>query len=133
MADEKDCIFCKIARKEIKDSIFYEDDNFVAFLDIRPINPGHTLVIPKKHYDNLFSMPEDLARKYFSLVRKLGPKLKEALNARWVNILIFGEEIRHAHIHILPRFNNDGFQYPLQKSYKKEEMQEILNKIKGAL
>ncbi len=129
----ENCIFCKIAKGEIKDTIFYEDKNFVAFLDIRPINPGHTLVIPKEHYDNIFVMPENLVKEYFALVHRLGPKIKEALNAGWINILIFGEEIKHAHIHILPRFGGDGFQYPVQKSYKPGEMEQVLNKIRSII
>ncbi len=127
----KDCIFCKIAKKEIPTEDFiYEDKDFVAFLDIRPINPGHILVIPKEHYENLFAMPEELVSKYILLIKKLAPKIKEALNARWINLLVFGEEIKHAHIHIIPRFDNDDFQEPKQGEYKDGEMKEIVKKIK---
>jgi len=129
-----ECIFCKIAGKEIPgESLIYEDNDFVAFLDLRPINPGHTLVIPKKHYENLFSMPDELVSKYILIVKNFAPKIKEALNARWINILVFGEEIKHTHIHIVPRFDNDNFQYPKQREYKEGEMKEIIEKIKQSL
>ena len=129
----KDCIFCKIIKGEIQTDFIYEDKDFVAFLDIKPINPGHTLVIPKKHHEHLFAMPDKLASKYILLIKKLAPKIKEALNARWVNLLVFGEEIKHTHVHILPRFDNDGFVYPKQGKYKEKEFNEVTNKIKNLL
>ncbi len=130
----KDCIFCKIASGEIPTEDFiYEDENFVAFLDIRPINSGHVLVIPREHYENLFTMPDELLSKYILLIKRLAPKIKEALNARWINLLVFGEEIKHVHIHIIPRFDNDGFEPPKQGEYKEGEMKEITEKIKSFL
>ena len=129
-----ECIFCKIANGEIPNEDFiYEDRDFVAFLDFKPINPGHILVIPKKHYENLFVMPDELVTRYILLIKKLAPKVKEALNARWVNLLVFGEEVKHTHIHIVPRLDNDNFQYPKQKEYEEGEMKKITKKIKSAL
>ncbi len=130
----EDCIFCKIANKEIPTEDFiYEGKDFVAFLDTNPVGEGHTLVIPKEHYENLFVMPDELLSKYILLIKKLSPKIKEALNARWINLLVFGEEIKHAHIHIIPRFDNDGFEPPKQGEYGEGEMKEITEKIKDFL
>ena len=78
-------------------------------------------------------MPDELVVKYILLIKKLAPKIKEVLNARWINILIFGEEIKHTHVHIVPRFDNDNFQYPKQKDYRSGERKEIEDKIKGFL
>jgi histidine triad (HIT) family protein len=124
-----DCIFCKIAKGEIPTQKIYEDENFIAFLDINPINSGHTLVIPKKHFENLFVMPDKLISDYILLIKKLAPKIKEAMNARWVNLLVFGEEIKHTHVHIIPRFDGDNFKYPQQGKYKKGEFEKITEKI----
>lgn len=128
-----DCIFCKIANGEIPTEKVYEDADFVAFLDINPINPGHTLVIPKKHYENLFAMPDNLISDYILLIKKISPKIKEVMNVRWINLFVFGEEIKHTHIHIVPRFDNDNFKYPVQGKYKEGEFDKITDKIKMSL
>lgn len=131
------CIFCKIINNEIPSYKVYEDENFLAFLDISQATKGHTLVVPKKHYANIFEMPEDSA--IFSIVTKLAKAIKEATNAEGVNILnnngaAAGQTVEHFHIHIIPRYKDDKivFSFPENKT-SNEEFIELLNKIKNSL
>ena len=100
-----DCIFCKIIKKEIPADIVYEDENFLAFLDINPIAPGHTLVIPKQHYRWVWDVTN--AGEYFEVVKKIALAQKKAFNADIIRSQIYGEEISHAHIWIWPEIIGD--------------------------
>jgi len=107
------CLFCKIANKEIDSKIVYEDEFSVAFLDINPSQKGHLLVIPKKHYQNLNEIPEEEIVKLFETVKKMTILLEEKLNVSSFNIgwnhgKDAGQVINHLHIHIIPRYPNDG-------------------------
>ena len=131
------CIFCKIINNEIPSYKVYEDENFLAFLDISQATKGHTLVVPKKHYANIFEMPKDSA--IFSIVTKLAKAIKEATNAEGVNILnnngaAAGQTVEHFHIHIIPRYKDDKIvlSFPENKT-SNEEFIELLNKIKNSL
>ncbi len=95
-----DCIFCKIIKKEIPAHIVYEDENFLAFLDIRPLAPGHVQVIPKTHYRFVWDVPN--VGEYFEVVRKIALAQKKAFNADIVRSQIYGEEVPHAHVWIWP-------------------------------
>lgn len=102
------CLFCKIASKEIESKIIYEDNEVIAFLDINPVSKGHTLLIPKKHLDNGFN---DEAYKYYEKAYKVAEILKDEY--KWDGITIiqnnfYGQEVKHFHIHIIPRYENDG-------------------------
>jgi len=90
------CIFCKIVQGEIPAHKVYEDDSFLAFLDIRPMSPGHTLIIPKKHYRWVWDTPN--AGAYFEVTQKIALALKKAWNTDEVFSKIIGEEVPHAHI-----------------------------------
>jgi len=129
----ENCLFCKIINKEIPCHQIYEDDNFFAFLDIKPRNPGHTLVIPKKHYHWVWDIQED----YSKTVNKIANSLKKATNTKLVISIVLGEEIEHAHIHLIPRFPDDGHGVLLDlskiKEISEEEMKEITEKIKTFL
>ncbi|MFA6445938.1 MAG: HIT domain-containing protein [Candidatus Paceibacterota bacterium] len=94
------CIFCKIINKEIPAYILYEDDDFLAFLDIRPLSPGHTLVIPKKHYRWVWQV-EDIG-KYFEMVQKVAQALQKSFGTDAIHSKIIGEEVEHAHVWIYP-------------------------------
>ena len=96
----EDCIFCKIVKKEIPANIVYEDANFLAFLDIRPLSPGHTLVIPKTHYRWVWDIPN--AGEYFEVVKKIAKAQQKAFKIESVLSKIIGEEIPHAHTWIIP-------------------------------
>jgi len=91
-----DCIFCKIVKGEIPAEKIYEDENFLAFLDIRPLSPGHTLVISKKHYRWVWDIPN--AGTYFEVARKIALAIKQSFGTEYVFLKIIGEEVLHAHI-----------------------------------
>ena len=94
------CIFCKIISKEIPAHIVYENDEFLAFLDIRPQSPGHTLIIPKKHYRWVWDVPNQTG--YFDVVSKIALAQKKAFKQDHILSKIVGEEIHHAHIWVFP-------------------------------
>ncbi len=107
-----DCLFCKIAGKEIPAEIIYEDADTVVFLDVHPKVPAHTLVIPKKHFEKLSDLDDSQVSPLFSTVKKIGKLLRSVLKADGLTIGInegraSGQEVDHLHIHILPRFAND--------------------------
>jgi len=101
-----DCLFCKIANKEIPADIVYENKDFLAFLDIRPLAPGHTLVIPKKHYRWVWDVPN--TAEYFDVVGKVARAIRKAFDQEMVLSKIVGEEIPHAHIWIYPANTTKG-------------------------
>lgn len=97
---ETECIFCKIVKKEIPAEIVYEDDNFLAFLDINPRAPGHCQVIPKKHYRWVWQVPN--VGEYFEVVRKIALAIQKAFGQEAIWSRITGDEIEHAHIWVFP-------------------------------
>jgi histidine triad (HIT) family protein len=101
-----ECIFCQIAAGKIPSYKVYEDEEFFAFLDIRPLNPGHTLVIPKKHYRWVWDV-ENIGA-YFWLVKKIALAQKKAFQTDYIVELVFGEEVPHAHVWLVPRHEGDG-------------------------
>ncbi|MDR3215572.1 MAG: HIT family protein [Bacilli bacterium] len=108
----ENCLFCKIISNEIPAYKIYEDDDFLAFLDISQTTKGHTLVIPKKHYRNIYDVDEDTVAKIHQLAFKLAKQITKKLNAQGVNILnnneaIAGQTIFHYHVHIIPRYRDD--------------------------
>lgn len=103
---EKDCIFCKIVSKEIPAHVVYEDGDFLAFLDIRPQSPGHTLVIPKEHYRWVWDVPD--AGVYFEVAKKVALAQKRAFGTDFVLSKIVGEEVHHAHIWVFPSSETPG-------------------------
>jgi len=94
------CIFCKIVKREISAHIVYEDEDFVAFLDINPQSPGHTLVIPKKHYRWVWDVPN--IGEYFEAVKKVALAQQKAFDTEWILSKIVGVDVYHAHIWIYP-------------------------------
>ena len=96
----KDCIFCKIVNKEIPAHVVYEDKDFLAFLDIRPLAPGHTLIIPKNHYRWVWDVPNIGA--YFEVVSKLAKALRKAFHEEMILSKVVGEEVPHAHVWLFP-------------------------------
>ncbi|OHA17314.1 MAG: hypothetical protein A3C79_03280 [Candidatus Taylorbacteria bacterium RIFCSPHIGHO2_02_FULL_45_28] len=100
----KDCIFCKIIAKEIPADIVYENQDFMAFLSIDPFSPGHTLVIPKKHYRWVWDVPN--VGDYFEIARKIALAQKKAYKQEEIWSKIIGEEVPHAHIWVFPNPKN---------------------------
>jgi histidine triad (HIT) family protein len=108
------CIFCKIINKEIPASILYEDEDVCAILDISQVTRGHTLVMPKEHFDNILVCPPVLLSKIISVTQMLSKDIVNKLNANGVNVLTnanpaAGQSVMHFHMHIIPRFDeSDG-------------------------
>lgn len=133
-----DCIFCKIIKGEIPSVKLYEDSEALAFLDINPINLGHALVIPKKHFQNILETPEDIMVHMMKVVKKVSHGL-EALKPDGINIKInnkeaAGQDVFHSHIHVIPRYIGDGFApWHSKNKYKEGEKEEIARKITQAL
>ncbi|HEY4511773.1 MAG TPA: HIT domain-containing protein [Candidatus Paceibacterota bacterium] len=95
-----DCIFCKIVKKEIQAEIVFENENFLAFLDIHPQSPGHTLVIPKQHYRWVWDVPQ--AEEYFKITKKIALAQRKAFGTELIQGRIYGEEVPHAHFWVFP-------------------------------
>jgi histidine triad (HIT) family protein len=104
--EHEDCIFCKIAKKEAPAHIVYEDDKFIAFLDITPQSPGHTLVIPKDHYRWVWDVPN--IGEYFEVVRKIAKAQQKAFGTDWILSKVVGVDVYHAHIWIFPAKAGEG-------------------------
>lgn len=130
-----DCIFCKIINGEIPSHKVYEDDSYLAFLDIRPLNPGHTLVIPKEHLRWVWDSPD--AGRYFGIAQKIALAQKKVFATDYVVSLIFGEEVPHAHIWLIPRLPDDGHGGAIDltniKTIETEEMEDIAQRLRQAL
>lgn len=130
------CIFCKIVSGEIPAEKVYEDNETLAFLDLNPVNIGHTLVLPKKHYTNLYDTPDETLAHIAPVIKKLSIAIKKALNADGINIEmnndgVAGQLLFHTHIHIIPRFEGDGFiHWRGARGYRDGEMAEVGEKIK---
>ena len=136
---KEDCIFCKIADKEADATVVYEDPHTLAFLDIHPLNPGHTLVIPKKHYVNMLEMPSEEAGRVFSSVSKVMKGVQKASGADGISVgqsngRAASQEVFHMHVHIIPRFNHEMMSgFPNRKKTHREELDEIGKKIRTAI
>ena len=133
-----DCIFCKVISGELPSYKIYEDENVYVFLDIHPVSPGHTLVIPKKHLPNIYELDDETVKSLSVAVRDTSITVKKAMEADGINIIMnndgaAGQIIQdHAHIHVIPRYENDGLKDWPSNDLPKERMDEILEKIKNA-
>jgi len=128
-----DCIFCKIIKGEIPCYKVYEDEFFLAFLDINPVSLGHTLLIPKTHYRWVYDVPA--FSEYWQVAQKIAINIKNSsLNPEFISFITMGNEIPHAHIHIIPRYPTDNIG-PILNSIPKlkfspDQFQEITQTIK---
>lgn len=110
---DSECIFCKLANGEIPTNTIYEDDDFRVILDMGPATKGHALVLPKEHYRNIYELPEDVCAKAFTLAKRMAGVMTEKLGADGFNIVqnneeVAGQTVFHFHIHLIPRYKNDG-------------------------
>jgi histidine triad (HIT) family protein len=123
------CIFCKIAKGEIPCYKVYEDKDFLAFLDIHPLNKGHCLIIPKKHYRWVYDIDN---ADYWKIANKIAKKLVKN-GAEYVSFITWGLEVEHAHIHVVPRYKNDshpGFiDWKNTKEFSPDEMKQTVEEI----
>jgi len=131
----KDCIFCKIIKGNLPCYKTYEDGRFIAFLDIRPLTKGNCLVIPKKHYR--WTWDVDNFGEYFEVAKKVGLAAKKAFKAKWICFLTLGFEVPHAHIRVIPRYDNDLHDEVIsldrKENFSKIQMQDIAKNIKKNL
>ncbi len=112
MKDEN-CIFCKIAAGDIPSKTIYEDEQFRVIMDISPATKGHALILPKEHYANLYEIPEEVAADAMKLAKKLAKKMTDALECDGFNVVqnngeVAGQTVFHFHMHLIPRYKNDG-------------------------
>ncbi len=135
----EDTIFTKIIKREIPADILLEDENVLAFLDIQPANKGHALIIPKIPYRNIFDADPIILEYMIRAAQKIAIALKKGIGAEGVNIVMnnepsAGQVVFHAHMHVIPRFDDDNiFTPPPIKKYVEGESQEIARKIQEAL
>ena len=129
-----DCVFCKIIQGDIPADKVYENDKIIAFLDIQPINKGHTLIVPKKHFADFLDTPEDVLCEMMTSAKKIAAAAVKAVDADGFNIGIntkpaAGQIVMHMHLHVMPRFNNDGLKHWPGKTLTKEEFTKIRDQI----
>lgn len=136
---KEDCIFCKIANGEIPSATIYEDNDFRVILDIAPAAKGHALILPKQHYDNLWELGEEETARVMALAAKVSKAQKKALGCDGINVLqnngtAAGQSVFHFHMHLIPRYENDGVFIPWNtQSYEEGEAQSVCDSIKEAL
>ena len=129
-----ECLFCKIIKGELPATKIYEDEKSFAFLNINPVNPGHSLVIPKEHFSNIYDTPEEIMAHLIKVSKKICLALK-VLETDGVNIIennnqAAGQVIFHTHLHLIPRFAKDGLvEWPGNGPYKTGEAEKIAKKI----
>lgn len=134
-----DCLFCQIIAGQIPATKVYEDSDFFCFLDIKPINLGHTLIVPKEHHRNLLDLTPDLLTKVGPIIQKLALAVKagtgaDGVNIGWNNEAAAGQLVFHSHIHVMPRFENDGYtHWKGQEGHTPEEFQLIAEKISTSI
>jgi len=134
MLNDEECIFCQIVGKKIPSQILFENETTLAFLDIFPVSKGHTIVIPKNHYNNLEDIPVNRLTELFEVVKKVSTTIHKKLKVDGYNILqnnfkAAGQLINHFHVHIIPRSRKDGkFQLSTPKEQMKEEELKCLRK-----
>ncbi len=134
----KDCLFCKIVEGSIPSNKVYETDAVLAFLDITPVNEGHTLVIPKEHYENIFEIPDDLLSSIAIEIKNVAKAVQKATNAGGINLAMnnreaAGQIVPHAHFHIIPRYLADGQKLMHGKKYAPGRIEAVAEKIKSEI
>ncbi len=134
---DANCIFCKIANGEIPSKAIYEDEDFKVILDLGPATKGHALILPKEHAANLFELPDETASKVLVLAKKLGAQMKDNLKADGMNLVqnngeVAGQTVHHFHMHLIPRYENDGQKILWNPGeMTQDELEEIKNTIIG--
>ena len=134
MNNKEDCIFCKIAKGEIPCMKIAETKDFLAFLDIKPISKGHTLIIPKHHCENILDFPKSEESDFVEFIKKVSAQVKKGVSADAFNLGMnngaeAGQVVFHSHMHIIPRFKGDGLRSWPNKDVSKEELEKIHKNI----
>ena len=134
----EETIFAKIIRREIPADIVYEDEHTLAFLDVNPVNPGHTLVVPKKFARNILDVDKELLAAVMNTVQKISIALRETLGAEGINIHInnesaAGQLVFHYHVHVIPRYAGDGIVLQHGAPYPPGESAKVASKLRTKL
>ena len=134
----KDCIFCKIIKRKIPANVFYEDKHAIAFLDADPVSVGHTLVIPKKHFETINEMDKKELGNLSEAILKVSKgimKISDGLNVMQNNKKAAGQAVSHVHFHLIPRHKDDGYKFNWKRGVPvtKEERNEFLSKMESFL
>ena len=133
-----DCIFCGIVAGEIEAEVVFEDDDTVAFLDIRPLFPGHVLLVPREHHVTIEDLPEEQVERFFLNGRRLARGVREAMGAQGTFVAmnnVVSQSVPHLHLHVVPRVKKDGlrgFFWPRHK-YGEGEMEAAAQRVREAL
>lgn len=133
------CVFCRIARGELPASKVYEDDHVLVIMDIQSVNPGHMLVLVKPHHDNLYTLDDELVAAVFGTAARMARAVKQTYGCEGVTLLqaneIAGSQtVFHFHIHVLPRWRDDGLAlaWPA-KNPSREALEEMAARLRDAL
>jgi histidine triad (HIT) family protein len=143
MDETVDCVFCKLLAGELEASLVYQDGLCSAFMDIQPVNPGHMLVVPRRHVPYLADLKQEEGARMFCVAQRLGAALRRSgVRCEGVNLFLAdgeaaGQEVFHAHLHVFPRYAGDGFGLVFSASYSqrpgRKELNEIAGRVKDAL
>ncbi len=136
---DDNCIFCKLANKDIPTNIIYEDEKFTVIMDASPATKGHALILPKNHAANIYELPDEDAADIFVLAKKLATKMTEILHCDGFNIVqnngeVAGQTVFHFHMHLIPRYLNDGNEDKLTWNHadlSADEIAEIAAKLRA--
>lgn len=132
---KEDCIFCKIANGEIASKTIYEDEKFRVILDLGAATRGHSLVIPKEHAENLYELPEEYAAEVLPVAKKVAAKMKANLKCEGLNLVqnngeIAGQTVMHFHLHMIPRYKDDGQEILwVPGTPSQEELEAVMHQI----
>lgn len=132
---DDNCIFCRIANGEIPSKTLYEDENFRVILDLGPATKGHALILPKDHYANLYELPDEVAAQVMKLAKKMAVQVTEKLGCDGLNLVqnngeTAGQTVFHFHLHLIPRYREDGQTIGWKpQSPSAEELEDIKNQI----
>ena len=129
-----DCIFCKLANGEIPTRVVYEDEDFCVIMDAAPATKGHCLILPKEHFPNIYEIEEEVLGKAFKLAKKMAGHLTEKLGCDGFNIVqnngeAAGQTVFHFHVHLIPRYKNDGMAMGWKPGKPSDEEQDSVYKL----
>lgn len=133
-----DCLFCRIITGEVPSQKVYEDEDVFAFLDIQPVNVGHTLIVPKAHYENCGETPDDAMAAVIAVAKRVGAAALRVTGAQGYNVgincgAVAGQVIMHTHVHVMPRFEGDGLRHWPKLAVSKDEMDSAAEKMRQVL
>ena len=133
-----DCLFCRIASGEIPAAVVYRDDEHLAFMDIGPVNAGHLLVVPHRHFESAATMPSEAVGRLFALGSRLAGAAVRAVGADGYNLTTnsgpaAGQIVMHTHVHAIPRFADDGLKHWGSREMPAEEIEALAERVRQAL